>query len=148
AAWSPASCRAPKTTAKALALRPDALLFREDLGEPVVRLVRARLHAAAQDRVAVFFAGEHRADPDPRSSVADVLERQRVHADVARHRLELEGLDDTLRRDDLAVLPVEPELVPVRGRVGVAPLAATADVHLVDDGDVTPWPAPRGADAS
>src|SRR5439155_12309015 len=118
-------------SARTLGRLPRGAQLDEELREPVVRLGQPLLHAAADHPVAIFLRGRDR--PDREQGPTLVLgEGRGLDEDVPGHRLVLEGLDDPLRRDDLAVLAAEAVRRPVWRAVDEPPLAARPDVHLVD----------------
>src|SRR5712691_5908506 len=113
----------------------------EQLVEPFVRLGEARFHPALDHSVAILFRGDQRSHGEKGSPVA-LGERRGVDGNVPSHRLELEGLNDPFRRDDLAVLATETELGTVGLPMDEPPRPARANVHLVHDRLVLPRAPP------
>src|SRR5207245_78517 len=128
-------CRSPALVSLAGSAPSFLAKLGEQLREPVVSLGEALLHPALDHAVAVLFRREQRSHGEEGSSVA-LGEGRCVYRDVARHRLPLEGLDDPLRRDDLAVLAAEAALAPIGLPHDEPPCAARPHVHLVDGGRV------------
>jgi hypothetical protein len=86
---------------------------RKHLVEASVGLVQAALHARGKHpsrSFGVWKSGDRR----HLGAVAEVFERGRLHRDMARHALPLEGLDDALSGRHLPVGPAEPTLAAVR----------------------------------
>src|SRR5256712_13403362 len=104
---------------------------RDKLGEQVVEALVALAHTAGHARIAHRVAGldrlEHRVGAD-RGLAVLLLERNRVHRDVAGRTLELEGLHDGVPRWRPVEDAVEPPRVARVVGVDVPPGAAVTEV--------------------
>src|SRR5213592_744383 len=134
-------CRSPALVSLAGSAPSFLAKLGEQLREPVVSLGEALLHPALDHAVAVLFRREQGSHGEEGSPVT-LGERRRLYLDVARHRLELECLNDPFRRDDLAVLAAEGEFGTVGLAMDEAPRPARAHVHLVHDRLVVPRAPP------
>src|SRR4029079_15505173 len=109
--------------------------------EPLVALLDAGLHPGRDHRVARLDALEDRVDAE-RGPAVPFIERQRIERHVAGRAVELEGLDDALRRGIAVEHAVEAVLAAILVPLDEAPRPAVADGVANDPRGPPALPAP------